>query len=648
MQKARFFVVIVAIFSMVLQPLAYGQSQKNWAEQALKEYVSQNRKLGKSLTVKEFWEKNKSKFSPEWQQKFIPSIQMQKDERLPEMEVISVKGPNRNDRARVILTLANKKTISMEFIGTQDKFLSVNGQVVSYEEFYYGQPLIDKISQDPVIKAENDRIKKMALKASMIPSYEVFSKMTPRERAMYFINMRSVLQAAGRVNDLAFKNSQKKETGSILPLLLEKAFAGPEEYAQSRDPKQWIGKKCIVAGYVGEYVNDASGTYCSSDKAIQNFSTLTKGPFKQNKVADSVLNHGCETGHIGCNPFTYGYERNGSGKSICIKVERSAGSAFQSATKQCDSRSPLRQESLAADTEAMIKTLLSKENKELAEYFKPDGKISKAKYDELNDTVVKDFNTAIEQAIATCSGFGESGQGEACTTLINRKTAFNNAFEAMRNRIENQTPPITPPQAETGCKNVGESCVVNTGSTSQPGKCNQNKKCEPLNRPPCGGFELPIAQEPPTTAPATPPPPAPVPAPQERQRCGPAVAVETTSAVEAVQVSSSRAQELPKDRRERKDKSSSWGAYLPWVLGGVIGLGAVWAGHKFIKSNQKNNPVGAIPSAPPPLPLIPQPVPIAAPQPISSTLPIPNPAVPTIPETPVNAPAGGPSGQGVR
>jgi len=57
MPNARLLIATIAMVSMVLQPVAYGQEQANWASNALKTFVQSNQKQGKPITVKEFWDK---------------------------------------------------------------------------------------------------------------------------------------------------------------------------------------------------------------------------------------------------------------------------------------------------------------------------------------------------------------------------------------------------------------------------------------------------------------------------------------------------------------------------------------------------------------------------------------------------------------
>jgi hypothetical protein len=166
----------------------------------------------------------------------------------------------------MVITLPNKKTVSVEILNGEGRFARINNQVVSYEDIYSGEKFYEKLAQDSVVQGEMARVENLALNSSMLPNYRTFVRMTPRERAVYFVNMRIVLQAAAEVNRRAFEASQKKESASFINLLLEKA------YAASNDPSNWVGKRCIVAGYVGTYTKDSSGhIFCDHEQALKAF-----------------------------------------------------------------------------------------------------------------------------------------------------------------------------------------------------------------------------------------------------------------------------------------------------------------------------------------------------------------------------------------
>ncbi len=616
MLKARLFVATISMVSMVLQPLAYGQTQENWAAQALKQYVRQNQKLGKPVTVKEFWDKNKATLHPEWQKKFFPSINLQKDERLPQMEVISVKGPAGRNTARLVITLASKKTISVEFLGGQEKYVRINNQNISYADFYSGEGMMSKLSEDSVVRAEASRVQNQALKNSMVPSYQLFKKMTAQERAEYFVNLRHVIQAASEVTNQAFEASSEKESASFVKLFLEQANA-------QNIPKNWVGKKCIVAGYVGTYVKDTTGTYCDSTRAIKNFAALNalKG-LTQNKVSASVYDKSCGAGNLRCNPFVYGYDR-GSG-STCVKIDRQAGSSYQQATRTCDNASPLRKGSLVSDTEAMIKTLLGKENKDADAFFKDGKVVSEEKYNELMGTVVQDFNTFIDEAIGTCgdsknldgtTNFGEKYQGDACSVLKNRKLAFEEGFGLLKGKYDKPSPTPAPApiaDGETPCKMPDGSRGVKRGAdcvSIVPDSVSEGEKT-------CGPQMEPAADA------------------NGKMGCR----------ARSSDVADGKDE---KTKRKKKDSGFDCDVICPLL---VLGLFA-YAAHASTESKQVNKPVDFIPPVPPgvlPGPP-PQPTPITPVPEIIPTLPPPAPAVPTGSENgTVPAPEGGATGNGVR
>ncbi len=642
MLNVRILIATISLVSMVFQPVAYGQAQENWAAQALKQFVQQNQKAGKPLTVKQYWDKNKAVMDPEWQKKFFPAVNIQKDERLPQMEVIRIKGANGQESARLVMTLANKKTISIEMMGGQEKYARINNQIISYNDFYYGDGLVEKLIEDSVVKAESQKIKKMALNSSIVPSYELFVKMTPRERAEYFLNLRMVLQAAEEVTNRAVEASNKNtEAASWIDLLIEKA------YALENSSKKWIGQRCIIAGYVGNYTQDTEGSrkgdiYCSSTKAVSNFAGMNAlNGLTQNKTSPTVYAGGsCGSGSLPCQPFLF----QGLSGPACFKINRQESSTKQ-ATRSCDGASPLRADSLAKDTEAFIKQRLKVEEKEGASYFKDGKVISQEKYDELMNTVVQDFNLFINDAIGTCrdsknldgtTNFGEKYQGDACAILKERKLAFAKGFESLKGQYENPIPtpaPIVqqPPIAEEGqCKTASgkpgfydHKCAClepGTGEAGIPGKPKvENGKCIAITPVP-----LPVA-----TA--------------DTSKCGPqmAPAPDKDGQIKCYPIAASR--EVAVEKR-KKDSGFDCSIICPLAVGALFLYGA----YALTKSGQKNKPGKYVPPAPGPLPVPPpQPTPYTPPPPIAVIPSLPEPT-PIASETPSTATPGQPANGGVR
>lgn len=621
--------VAFSLVSLALQPVAFGQTQEKWANKAIQDFVKQNKRGTKRITVKEFWEQNKTKLNPHWQKEFFPAINIEKDEMLPEMDLVTVKGPGGQETLRLVLTLANKKTVSIEFLGGQEKFARINNQVISYQDFYEGTGFMEKITQDPVVQQQARAVQQKAARASILPSYALYSSLTGREKAEYFANVRFLIEAADQVVQEAsgVANSQKKESASFIQLLLEKAYA-------NNTPRSWLGKGCIVGGYVGKYIQDRGGDtkgsiYCSHTEAIENFANTnaSKG-MTQNRVSGSVYDNSCGSGNLRCNPFVYGYDR-GHG-SLCVRVDRRADS-FQRATQTCDNASPLRRNSLASDTEAMIKTLLGKENKSSAEFFKDGKVISEEKYNELKNSVVKEFDLFINEALATCGAnkdgttrFGEKNQGGACKSLYERKLAFMEGFELLKGKYDKPTPTPAPPVTVPPIANEPDPC-----RGMPPEKAAELKNSD--GSPRCPGAVVP------------PPPVA------TKPDCNPMMTPDRAPAADSKGEMNCVPRAAPiggtdggKKDRERKKGGFDCSFICPLGVMALFGFAA----YKFTRSKQTNKPMDYTPPTPPPvLPPAPQPPSVTPVPPISPILPAP---APTGGETAPSAQPGGPSGMGTR
>jgi hypothetical protein len=617
MLKARLFIAGISMASMVLEPVAFGQTQANWAVDQMKQFVKDNQKLGKTLTVKEFWEKNKTKLSPEWQRKFWPGIELQKDEHIPQMDMIMVKGPNGQDTARLLITLDNQKTVSIEVLGSESKMARINGQMISYEDLYNGTGLMEKLAQDSAVKSEVQRTKNLALNSSMLPTYSLFKRMTPRQKAEYLVNMRLVLQAAEDVNKEAFEKSDlKKSAAAFVNLFLEEAFAGAAD-----DPKTWGNDRCIVAGYVGNYVETKQtghvvDRYCDSSKAIENFKAYGMMNDVAQKSAATYDSSSCSGGQIRCNPLIYGYERQGGG-SLCFSADRKS-TEFAHATVNCDKASPLNKASLVKDTEAMIRTLLEKEKKKPDEFFKDGKVVSEAKYNELRDSVLKDFNSYIDQALSVCSDAGNRGaaktkhgetyQAEACNSLEARKLAFTEGFAALKGEYATPTPtpPLPAPVAGGACKKADDECEL-LATKDKKGHCNSDLKCVPVLAP------LPVALA------------------EKKCNENEVLTTEADGSVKCEQVAGALNVKSPVNPKAAS--TDSWcGKVCVGLIVGLAAFGITWAltkPHKPSGSSSYIPPVAGPLPAPPP-----QPTPVTPVIPISPSLPVPTPSTGSGSETP--------------
>ncbi len=613
--RGKWFLIGLSTFSLVFHPMAWGQQQQNWTAEALKQFVRENQKGNKPITAKQFWDKNKGYLHPYWQLKLNHGMQLQKNDKLPKMDVIQVKGPRGTQSARLMLT-QNGRTISMEYIGQNDKFVRINNTVISFQEFYSGQDMFKKLARDPYFAAEIKKLKQKSAKQSILPSYALFSKMTPRERAAYFVNLRLLIEASEKVihERVQKKYAAQESVSPYLEMILNRAYAD----------KVWLNEPCIVAGYVGKYIKDSTGTYCDHKEAISPFAQSASGAV-QKKVATKVYDNSCGHGQLRCNPFIFGFDR-GQG-SLCIKISRSPVAEFQKATATCDARSPLplgNKTVLAKNTEAMIKTLLQQEGKDANEFFKEGKVISKEKYQELENTVVKDFSNFIEEGIGICFGqgnidvtkFGEKNQISACQTLYNRKLAFMEGFDNLKGKYEDPPLPAPAPPAEP--------------------------PAPPIAGPPCAPGHVPGPEGKGCVPEAV---PAPI-ATSDVTGCGPMM---DTSYDNGKQICTPVAARLPSSSstgRSSRDRDRDYSWLIP-VVGGVIITAGLWALLK--PSKAKHNPKPADPIAPPPLPPVEpppvQPDPGAVP-PITS-IPITPALPPGAAETAPSAPTFDPDAGGV-
>lgn len=443
--RAKNLIVSISLASMVFQPVALAQQKNLNANQALKEFVKANQPGGKPLSYKKFWDQNKKTMNPYWQQVFAPSVNLQKNETLPKMEVINIKGPNGTNTERMIMNI-DGKTVSVEFLGGEEKFARINSTVISYADFYYVTGMLEKLSKDPVFVAENKKFQEKILTKSATPTYEQYKKMSVKERAQLLLMTRLAGEAASDVLMIAAQAEGKKTSSHFFwDQLL------PEAHASA------IGLACLVGGYEGTIVRKSGRTFCDPSEGISSFNS---DPKNQKLVQSS----GCSGNSFGCHPVNFP-----ASTGICFRKDNRQ--AMQTMTKQCGERSPYK---TPQDQAKLVEAYQKRLGLNTKVDLNADGKVIDEKtYNEVVKPYMDDFNQLNTFAHSNVCNATDRPRirtvdkeiDSACDTLADRKLSLELFKEAPR-----PPEPVPTPAPIAG---GGEGCKVDgkDGKKDDKGNC---------------------------------------------------------------------------------------------------------------------------------------------------------------------------------
>ncbi len=444
--RAKSLIISISMASMVFQPLAMAQQNKQQAQQSLKEFVRVYQPKGKPVTMKKFWDQNKKNFNPYWQKAFYPSVELQKNNKLPKMEVIDIKGPQGTSSERMILDI-DGKTVSVEFLGGEEKFARINNIIISYADFYYVTGMLEKLSKDPVLAAENKKLENQILAKSATPSYEQYKNMTTAQKAEFLLMTRLAGEAATEAL-LISANAENQKTSFFMETFLPKAFASA------------VGLPCLVGGYEGKVVRQSGRTFCDPKSGIEAF----KKDYP--KLAAKVSCKGNNT--FGCHPVNFPRSND-----TCFNGSNRL--EMQEMTSSCGSSSPYKSKQDQANLVMAYQKLLGQDtNVELV-----DGKVKdKETYDNIVVPYMNTFkavNDAAYNNVCTTENIAKVKTVDkkiesACTALKDRKLDL----ELFVASVSPGAPPeVAPPPPMAG----GDNC---TTEKNEPGKKDKDGKCIPL------------------------------------------------------------------------------------------------------------------------------------------------------------------------
>lgn len=406
-------------------------------------------------TVDEIWTTTKYLFNEKDRDYLDRWVAYNGDQLMPKVDVVEEKDKSGDLQYRWMVQ-GPEGFVTLTFIGEDQKFIKINDKVFSKMEIFEQIPVVTALADQKFSKkaeALNEALVKV--KAPRLITSD-WIKMTPEQRAEYLIEVRKTLMASVDVLEGDGKKTAQNYLKKYELWLSEVVKTADAKVAQENG-------MCVVAGYVGKYMNGPhisengnvvkSGLHCSvthaqiitkKDEKIFDYESSNKvdeADYEKN-IKDiysptrnefGKYNSQCNTGSVSCNPYIFGMSRENNGKPICIQM---SGSSYSTATATCDAKSPLGDE---ANTKAMIQSMMkaTEGSNSLAQFLncKEKCKIAAADLDKLRKEILEPFNIYIDGALRVCEKDQKKYdklQDSACTTLKKRQGLLKTYINSLK------------------------------------------------------------------------------------------------------------------------------------------------------------------------------------------------------------------------
>lgn len=457
-----------SVFTMITSPVAMGAQQEASQKQMMNQFLKESGVLTKNQTVGEYWSKVRHVYPQDLRAQMDTWVSRNRNQMMPKIEASTFKGADGKDQVRLLVT-KDKQSLTLTFIGDDDKFAQANGVVYSKNDFIKYQNLAAKFAKnDPVSKKALKTGQQRGIGKNFMLSPKEFYKLTARQKAEYLVRMRMAMEAADRVHKaFGTKQTASNDFETKYQWALELILGAQAEAAGLS------GRQCIIAGYVSVY----------GDKSCGGSSAGRQDLAKQ--VANSPGS--CSGGQTKCNPLVYGF--NTSGKAFCVPPAK-----VLQATETCNALSPLSTEprQLAADKKRIIESYLKYlSGKDISVKLNDEGKIEEKDYAQ----EIKDYIASMQQFVGSAAENCDSGelakaaksmkdQAEACANLRIRAISLDSFAVAP---TPGPLPPLPPPEGN------GKDCDVEVAGSyrSDDGK---SCVCPPGTKK--GKQEVPVAPQP--------------------------------------------------------------------------------------------------------------------------------------------------------
>jgi hypothetical protein len=341
---SKWLLLTTSVFTMVMMPVTEGQAAQTRADEISKNQVQNaltTLGLNKSMTLGEFYKKNKYLYPVRIQKMIEKFVALNKDYVMPQFELMTVKNTQGNEIPTVRIS-KDAELVSLQIYGNSDKYVKFNNTNLTEVDIVNFTDMLLKINNhEPDLRQQIEDTNRPVTKFTGFPavSKSIWKNYSAKDKAEYILNMRRLWADAQKVLILQDPKLKRKTSQFeyFLNTVFNDAFAaqrghqmGPKVNKHSGTTANASSKNCLVAGYVSHYSNGSCGVSAVQDSYKDATGTVDETITKAQSQ--------CTGGEIACNPYIYGMP---NGKAICANIKSPEFQIATHANGPCDTASPL-------------------------------------------------------------------------------------------------------------------------------------------------------------------------------------------------------------------------------------------------------------------------------------------------------------------
>jgi hypothetical protein len=290
----------------------------------------------KDLTVGEFFNKALPLLPKTLQRDLGYWAMVNRSQTMPQVQVSTYKASSGKEQIRLVFS-RDSETMTLSFDpDSETKFVKVNNVDLSKRDVHFHDNAFRKLAKfDKSIRQSLLTKRSSPTAPNVVFSAPEFGRLTPRQQAMYMIQLRETVRAAQDVQK-AFKGKKVAFGPQNENELYAKYFVGMD--AQAADGPQ-VGDKCIVNGYVTIYGMTSRGGQstlsCGGGKEAR--AHLQNEVKKEARVLGLTKVKSCPSGQLPCS--IAGYALSNTGGRFC--VEDVVPTITTGTSKACEDYSPI-------------------------------------------------------------------------------------------------------------------------------------------------------------------------------------------------------------------------------------------------------------------------------------------------------------------
>lgn len=426
MQFVKALSATLAMSTMCLGPVAQGAEAANTQKQAITDFIKETG-LSKSQTVGEYWQGVRDIYPLALRLQLDHWVALNRNEMMPSVTASSFKNADGKEEIRVSLSKGGE----VSTLTFADNKFQVNGvtftnkEITGYKDF---NDMARKVADNDVLtKKELAKGALPALGKNFVLTYKEFKRLTARQKAEYFVQLRKTMEAAQAVYTAMYGQTAMNEYNQSHQWAY-RLFFGDEAFAAN----SLVGQPCIVAGYMsiyGENLSCGGNVSGAKDLAAQ-------------MAANSAS---CSGNAVACNPMVYGFDSGGG--AYCVPR-----SDIKYATQVCNGKSPLASDSdpvkAGQDKKRIIESYLKKvKGQDINLVLDKDGKISADQYKQISG-YLGDLQNFINTAVKHCDDTPNKRQDQqsACDNIKVRAISLQqfSAAPAPAVAVAPPPPPVKP------------------------------------------------------------------------------------------------------------------------------------------------------------------------------------------------------------